>query len=296
MTAAGVTAPVLRRLDRKALQPFLPQLSAWLLPGSVYPLQHTWPQLYRSDGRGSFYALFDGERLISHLALRPVTVHGAHARIRAALIGSVATAPHEQGRGHASRLLREALADGREQGCDLALLWAGRPELYARAGFAPGPTELSLCLAASDPPMDGVRLATIADHAELHRLHEQKPLRVLRSAGEHSGLLTTPGMNVMVLERAGKPVAYACCGKGADLQGWWHELGGSDEDVAVLLPSAMALLGQAQALAIVPPYRERLRALLGAAVREELTIDGPMVLPFHATGTQPFFVDGLDSV
>lgn len=295
MTTAGV-APVLRRLDRKALQPHLPQLTQWLLPDSLYSVQHTWPQLYRSDGKGAFYTLFDGDRLISHVALRQVTVQGAHGRIRAALIGSVATHPEEQGRGHASRLLQEALNDCRPLGTDVAMLWAGKPELYARAGFVMGPRESCLGLAATADPRPDVRMIAISDHDQLHALHEQKPMRVVRGTGEHSGLLTTPGLTAVVMERNGKTVAYACCGKGADLQGWWHELGGSDEDLAVLLPSALALLGQPEALLVVPPYRERLPALLGAAATEELAIDGPMVLPFTEAGRQSFFVDGLDSV
>ena len=68
------TAVELRRLDRAAVQPFLPQLSAWLLPGAFYGVQHTWPQLYRSDGDGRFLALFAGERLVSHCAYRLVAL------------------------------------------------------------------------------------------------------------------------------------------------------------------------------------------------------------------------------
>jgi predicted N-acetyltransferase YhbS len=293
----GVDTLSLRRLDRAGIQPYLPQLTDWLLPGTIFGIQHTWPQLYRGDGRGCFHALFDGPRLVSHLAVRRVTLQGSAGPFRAALIGSVATAPGERGRGLAGRLLAEAMADCRRDGLDAAMLWAERPDLYQRAGFAAGRREHCAVIAAEAAVCEApVRLATVADHAAIHALHEQKPMRVQRSPHESSGLLTTPGMWATVLEQDGAVVAYACCGKGADLQGWWHELGGPDQAVARLLPSAMALIQQAEGLLILPPYRTSLADLLAHRIRDHVQVEGPMVAAFTAAGSQPFFVDGLDSI
>lgn len=289
--------PRLRRLPRQQLQAFLPQLSAWLLPGSSYAVEHTWPQLYRSDGRGEFLGLFEQDRLVSHLAWRQVVLQTAAGPLPTALLGSVATAPDRRGRGHAGRLLQQATADCRRQGIGLVLLWAEQPQLYARAGFAAGATEsCALLLRRPLPPGLPARLATVADHAQLHALHQQKPLRVDRSGREMSGLLTTPGMTVTVLGRGAEVLAYACCGKGADLQGWWHEFGGSDEHVARLLLASMHLLGQTQALVIVPPYRQRLLDVAGAAVAERFAVAGPMQLALGEAPVPRLFVDGLDSV
>jgi hypothetical protein len=110
-----------------------------------------------------------------------------------------------------------------------------------------------------------------------------------------SGLLTTPGMTTVVRERDGVVVAYACCGKGADLQGHWHEVGGSDAEVAALLPAAMQFCEQREAVLLLPPYRTSLQQRLGRAVVALLAVPGPMVRSFH--GRLPAcWVDGLDSV
>lgn len=287
----------LRRLDRPAIQRFLPLLSDWLLPGAIYSVQHTWPQLYRADGGGTFYALFDQERLVSHLAVRQVDLQGTAGHARAALIGSVATAPAERGRGLAGHLLTAAVQDAQRDGCDVAMLWAERPELYARAGFSPGAAERCAVLdGLGAEPRAGVRLATVADHDAIHELHRRNPLRVRRTPRMTSGLLTTPGLWTAVLEQDGAVAAYACSGKGADLQGWWHELGGPDELLARLLPAAMALVQQSRALLLLPPHRPRLAELLADRIRETSQIPGPMVRVLTPAGAQGLYVDGLDSV
>lgn len=289
----------LRWLDRADMQPWLPLLDEWLLPGAMYEAQHTWPQLYRRDGDGRFCALFDRGRMTSCCAFRIALLHTTEGPRRVALLGSVATDPMRRGQGLASRVLNTALHACRELGAEYVLLWAERPELYERAGFRPGPDELCVALTARfDDAPDGatVREGTFADHAALHALHERKPLRVDRSPRAMSALLTTPGLSTFVLERDGAVVAYACTGKGADLQGWWHEVGGADEDVASLLPRAMALAGHPQAMALVPPYRSDLPRRLGGFAQETATIAGPMVCALVDRPVPGWFVDGLDSV
>lgn len=284
-----------QRLDRAAVQRFVPQLDEWLLPGSFYGVQHTWPQLYRSDGDGAFFVLLDGDRLLSHCAIRVVTARTGRGALPLGMIGSVATGPAVRGRGCAGEVLAAALA---AFAADVAAftLWAERPDLYARHGFVPGADERCLVLARRPRrDVDGVRVATIADHAALHALHAQKPLAVERSPHTMSALLTTPGMTTVVLERGGAAVAYACCGKGADLQGHWHELGGSDDDLALLLPAAMHVADQIDAAVLLPPYRPRLGERLAEHVVGEVVLPGPMVRTAH-TAPPVLWVDGLDSV
>lgn len=298
----SLAAPVLRRLDRASMQPHLGSLSAWLLPGSIYGVQHTWPQLYRSDGDGRFLTLFLGDRLLAHCAFRIVTLRTERGPRRIALLGSVATDPAERGRGHASRLLAHAIADCRTLGADAILLWAEQPNLYARLGFVPSRPEVCVCIAAQDSAPSlahehtSVRRAAITDHATLARLHADKPTAVERDLRTMSGLLTTPGMATMVLERAGVVIAYACMGKGADLQSWWHECGGEDRAVAALLPAAMAQLGQPEAFVLVPPYRRDLPSLLAPVTLDRSTVAGPMVLPLVPDFAPHAWIDGLDSV
>jgi len=110
-----------------------------------------------------------------------------------------------------------------------------------------------------------------------------------------TGLLTTPGMWTCVLEEDGQVQSYACLGKGADLQNWWHEFGGRDEHVAALLPAASRLVGRPSSSVLWPHYRNPLPELLGAATAAVAPTPGPMINLLQ--GDLPaFWIDGLDSV
>lgn len=294
MKSPGTTL-TLRRLDRQGIQPYLAALDAWLLPDSFYGVAQTWPQLYRSDGDGSFYAVFEGEEMVSHCATRIVQARSGTVLVPCGLLGSVATAPERRGRGLATAALEAALTD-LDRNVDHVLLWAENPTLYERLGFAPSCQETILVLARRPhPELDGCRPMRIEDHAAVAALHATKPMRIERGVHEMSGLLTTPGMQALVRERDGKVVAYACCGKGADLHGTWHEFGGEGVEVASLLQAGMHLLGQTEASLILPPYRRGLAAHLGRSVVGSYAVSGPMVRSLRWP-TPPLFVDGLDSV
>lgn len=138
-------AVAIHEVSRIAMQRWLPQLDAWLLHGSIYSVQHTWPQLYRSDGGGRFFVATDGDRLLSHCAFRTVTLHHRHGTTPIHLLGSVATDPDLRGQGLATAVLGSALTAA-DATARHTLLWAERPELYARTGFAPGRPERCLTL------------------------------------------------------------------------------------------------------------------------------------------------------
>lgn len=287
-----------QRVTRRDMQRWLPQLDAWLLPDALYGVMHTWPQLYRSDGDGAFFVIVDGDRLLSHCAVRTVTLCDELGERPVGLLGSVATDPKLRGQGLASQVLERAVAEF-EHSTAALLLWAERPELYERLGFAFTSEDTCLWLARRPrrEPAAGtvVRAATVHDHVRLCELHAKKPRRVERSASVMSGLLTTPGLTTLVLERHSEVVAYACAGKGADLQGHWHELGGDDEDLAELLPAAMHIAGQTEAALLLPPYRQHLAERIQDHVVGRAQVPGPMERRHGALPCGGWF-DGLDSV
>lgn len=255
----------------------------------------TWPQVYGARPLAVRIGLFDGDELLSHAAARTVELVTGDGPRRAMLIGSVATAPQRRGEGLASALLDELAAIGRDEGCDLLLLWSDRWEFYARLGYAPAGAQQELRVAAGTQPLPGLRRARPSDAVALHALHERKPLRVRRSLTEMAVLLSAGRMQTFVHERDGVVDAYACLGKGGDLAGWWHELGGADAVLAELLPAAMRELGRNGATVILPPYRRELLALLPAITSAH---SGVVALAARVTGgpVASFFVDGLDSL
>lgn len=291
----SISAGTIHRVDRVHVQQWLPLLDAWLLGGAVYGVQQTWPQLYRNDGAGQFFVMLDDDRLLSHCACRIETLRDGDEEQTVGLIGSVATAPDVRGLGFAGHVLSAAVESLANE-TETMLLWAERPELYERQGF--GSTGYDRCLLLVRRPFgapQGVRMLEITDHEACHQLHQQKPRRISRSIRTMSTLLTTPGMTTVVLERDGRVVAYACTGKGADLYGHWHELGGSDEDLAELIPAAMHLTDQIEAALLLPPYRAELAERLAGHVAEEITVPGPMMRP-APDPSMTCWIDGLDSV
>jgi hypothetical protein len=143
---------------------------------------------------------------------------------------------------------------------------------------------------------DQVRPAEISDLSSILELHEQKPWRVKRDLAELSLLMSVQNLDCLVLTKGSEVIAYACHGKGLDLQGWWHELGGSDEALRQLIPAAMTQLGQREAVLILPPYRHALITKL-TGLYDELR-EGIVALckPLSSRGLCDFFVDGLDSI
>jgi len=166
-------------------------------------------------------------------------------RLRAGLIGSVATDPAWRGRGLATRLLQRTEEELRARGCLFALLWADDPRFYLARGYAPLGSERDFLLvselAASLPEPSGVRALAPGDVPHLLRLCARHPSRVERTPEELAALLQVPGMLTLVRERRAHPahpplpVAYACLGRGRDLADTLHDWAGAPEDVLALV-------------------------------------------------------------
>ena len=169
----------------------------------------------------------------------------AGRRLRVGLIGSVATDPAWRGRGLATELLAKAEAELRTQGCLFALLWAEDPAFYLARGYTPFGAEDDYLLVNELIPLlpepTGVRALAQGDVPFLRELHARHAAHVERSEAEFAALLATPGMTVLVRERAAAPghpalpVAYACLGKGRDLTDTIHDWAGATDDVLALV-------------------------------------------------------------
>jgi GNAT superfamily N-acetyltransferase len=151
--------------------------------------------------------------------------------LRLGLIGYVVTAPEARGRGVGSAVLRRAEQELARAGCTAVLLWADDPAFYRRRGYEAVGAERDLVLdaAAVDalPRWAATRALDLPrDLASTYALHGALPRRTLRSLAEHRALLGIPGMRVRVALRGERVVAYACEGRGADLQGVVHEWAG----------------------------------------------------------------------
>ena len=160
-------------------------------------------------------------------------------RVKGGLIGSVVTAPEFRVQGKGTHLLIQAEAALQIQGCAFAVLWAENPKWYIDRGYGPMSSEhtflINRDLVASLPELEEVRSMLPGDAKAIHSLYQRHSVRVERSLEETEALLDCPDMLVLVSVRQGKVAAYACMGRGRDLQGAVHEWGGSSHEILGLL-------------------------------------------------------------
>ncbi len=235
--------------------------------GSV---EREYPLVFGENAPGRVVTLeknADGEGVLSVCAIlvRDLVMPGA--KLRVGLIGSVVTDPAARGRGLASRVLARAEAALAAEDCLFALLWADDERFYVKRGWCAVGTEVDWLvpfeLAGALPSTSDVREARAEDLEALHALYESHPTRVLRSCEETRALLRVPDMRVLVRERAGRPVAYTCEGRGRDFRGVVHEWAGEPADVLSLVHAHLEVLGHDLVL-IAPPSTHALARSLGA--------------------------------
>lgn len=229
-----MTAPIPVKED---LKPALELMERVLREGA--PLAPEYPLVFRPGFSGQVVSLGDDEGPRSACTILPRDFVMAGTRLRIGLIGSVSTDPEFRSRGLATQLLGAAEDALREKGCVLSMLWADDPRFYFERGYRPVGWECDFEVPsqarAQLPAADGVRPALEYDRGAIHALYVSHPVRVERSEEETAALLECPDMETLVLVRDGKPVAYACKGRGRDLPGTIHEWAGPIEDVLALL-------------------------------------------------------------
>jgi GNAT superfamily N-acetyltransferase len=229
------------------------------------PIAPEYPLIFGRGHAGQVVALSEGEDVVSACTVLPRDFVTPQATLRMGLIGSVATDPAFRRRGCASRVLAAAERALEAQGCVLSLLWADDPRWYLARGYHPVGCELDWGLPGALeerlPEPIGVRPAAQADRAAIHALYTEHPVRVDRGAHETAALLSCPSMDVLVRERDGAVVAYACRGRGQDLANTVHEWGGAAADVLPLLRAHMAR-SDGDVFLMAPPSAEELARAL----------------------------------
>ncbi len=202
------------------------------------PLADECPLVFREEFEGRVLQLADGERVHATLAILPRTLVTVRGPVRVAMIGSVCTDPASRERGLATQLLAAAEKAAADMGCMATLLWSDEPAFYVRRGYRTIGTEVDIALPKNligRLPVTQARAYRSADAAALHELYQQHPVRCERTLEEMQALLECPGMELVVAERDGVPVAYAARGRGEDLTHYIHEWAGSADEVLGLM-------------------------------------------------------------
>jgi predicted acetyltransferase len=124
----------------------------------------------------------DGDRIVGHAFLFDVEVFIGGAPVRTAAIATVGVAPAARGRGVASHVVKELLAEASRARISVAMLHAWRHGFYSRLGFAPTTPYKRLAIVPSSIPYEipydlRVREAAGADRAAIERCYEHAASR-----------------------------------------------------------------------------------------------------------------------
>jgi len=177
-------------------------------------MEQVYPRLFRrSDESMDRYnvACEDG-RILSNVAVYPMTMVIRGARLRAGAIGMVGTLPEHRGRGLMSRLLRRSIERMDAEGMDISILGGDR-QRYGKLGWENSGRRVALHMNARSVPEDAergfeVRRGRVEDAQALLAMHEAEPVRVertLESFGLSIGREDYPTWVAMV---KGRPAGY----------------------------------------------------------------------------------------
>ncbi len=250
----------------------------------------------------------------------------AGAGIKVALVGNVATAPDERGKGLMRKLMDEVESRARAQGADAIVLWSDLSDFYQKLGFSAGGNEIRMTLSVRKldsgkvpfiwVPEGAVSDEHIARMLELRATGFRKPLyQIERSIAEFRELLGIPDLALIFACRGNFPAGKApqagdiqsffIVGKGADMQGVIHEWGTSD--MQLLMNAAGAIAGNAglgELMILVPPSTDttRIELLTKASVKREthpmawVKILSPERKTLVELAFNEGFIWGLDSI
>lgn len=155
-------------------------------------------------------------RIVSSVQIFTRTIRLRGEAVALGGIGSVATHPDREGRGHASALLRRAIDDMSARGAVLSLLFTGRRGFYERLGWVSVPHALLVVRPGGTPSPAAVRTFAPDDLPRIRALYEAysgaRAGTTVRDAAYWQGQLRfagNPDERFLVLEQGGTIVAYA---------------------------------------------------------------------------------------
>lgn len=201
------------RADERA--PFLALMKAAFVDEDTAHFARYLDEDPRLSHRDTLVAV-DGERLVSAVQIFTRTVGLRGAAVPLGGIGSVATHPDYERRGHSTELLRRAIAEMQRRKMALSLLFTGRTSFYERLGWVAIPHPLLVVRRGERAGAPVGRAFEPADLEPVKRLYRHysgpRDGTTRRDDAYWTGQLRfagNPGERFRVLERDGRIVAYA---------------------------------------------------------------------------------------
>lgn len=214
-----------------------------LRPDADWSIQAEYPVALSQQNIGNIRIIKNNDQVLSHAVMRPLIVKSPIGLFKVAGIGSVVTSSEHRNQGLSRTIIENCLQSAREHGCDFAILWTNLYDFYRKMGFELAGSEMSVVIEKElDVSMDGWKILDTPKVAAdaIHRLYTRHTVVSLRTLSETEQYLRIPNTRVYTAwDATGALQAYAIEGKGADLNGYVHEWGGS-------VPALMALFAHAR--------------------------------------------------
>jgi N-acetylglutamate synthase-like GNAT family acetyltransferase len=211
-----------------------------LRPQNKWSIASEYPTALNQENIHNLRIIAEGDKVLSHAALKTHIVKTPGAIFKAGAIGSVITHDKYRNQGLSTLVLNDCMELARKQDCDFAILWTNLHEFYNKIGFALAGYEISLAIDSDfnvqkDPQYKILKTPNV-DPIALHKLMSQQTVSTFRNPDEVRKYLNIPNSNVYTLwEPNGALGAYCVEGKGADLGGYVHEWGGGVTKIFQLL-------------------------------------------------------------
>ncbi len=217
-----------------------------LRENTEWSVTEEYPTVFNLANLHNFRIIKDKEssEILSHAVIKPIIVKTRRGIFKVGCLGSVVTNEKHRNQGLSQNVIKDCLEEIKNQNCDFAILWTNLFDFYRKMGFELAGTEVSFLI---DRPLlvpkinaEHPSLRIIQDNkvdpAALYRVYSQHSVTSVRSLDDFDKFLKIPNSRLYTAwSTTGKLEAYAVEGKGADLQGYIHEWGGSVDAMTSLL-------------------------------------------------------------
>ena len=213
-------------------------LSASIRPGQPWSISEEYPTSLSRAQAHNMRVIMDNGEVIAHAVFKPIIIKTPAGIFKVAGIGSVVTSDRYRNQGHSTRIIESCLEAAKNADCEFAILWTELYDFYRRMGFELAGSESAIVIDRTLAPTtsymfnDSNRVSPDA----ILRVFHQHSVSSYRTLDDVRASLAIPNSRVSTAwDTTGKMVAYAIEGKGADLNGYVHEWGGSTSALLSLL-------------------------------------------------------------
>jgi GNAT superfamily N-acetyltransferase len=212
-------------------------LNSNLRAGHQWSIGDEYPTALTKGNLHNIRIMTENDEILSHAVVRPLVVKTPVGIFKVACIGSVVTDPSFRNQGLSQKVIEDCMATAAQQECEIAILWTNLFEFYRKFGFELAGSEISFLINREMPvPSTHIKImkGNKVDPEAILKTYNKHTVCSVRTVDDIRKYLAIPKSNVYTAWGAdGQLQAYAIEGKGADLQAYIHEWGGS---VPALLP------------------------------------------------------------